>query len=59
MENLAHVNGFDSHFHLASLDFGEVEEAINEVQKTLSVIEQILQIFLLQQRELPFSFAPN
>src|SRR5215510_977109 len=59
MDDLTHSHGFDPDFHLAGLDLGEIEQAIDEVEKTLGVVEEILQIFFLQRRNLALSFAPN
>src|SRR5262245_3624899 len=59
MDDLTHSHGFDPDFHLAGLDLGEIEQAIDEVEKTLGVIEEILDILSLQWRDLTFGFAPQ
>src|SRR5262245_15042384 len=52
-------DGFHSDLHLACLDLGKVEQAIDEVEQALGVIEEILQILPLQLRDLAFSVPPN
>ena len=59
MDDFLDSDGFDSNFHLARLDFGEIEQAINEIEQALGVIKEILEILSLQLRDLSLAFAPN
>ena len=59
MNDLLHSNGFDPNFHLAGFDLGKIEQAINEIEETLSVTKEVLEILSLQLRDLPFGLAPK
>ena len=59
MDDFLDSDGFDSNFHLARLNLGEIEQAINEIEQALGVIKEILEILSLQLRDLSLGFAPN
>ena len=59
LNDLVHIDRFDSNFHLARFDLSEIEQAIDQIEQALSVIEKILKIFRLQSRDLALGFAQN